>query len=138
LLFNFHFFLKNLLPFNYYYTSTRYFFFIIYLPNLGHVDNYWKKYLLINFPFWELNIIFGNLRVIAKKMFREFWDLHKDTEQQLQFWHQEASASSWRNPNEIKRDFPSASILGGNRVVFNIKGNAYRLIVKINYHYQMI
>lgn len=78
------------------------------------------------------------MRVIAKKILREFWDLHTDTEQQLQFWHQKASVSSWKNPNEIKRDFPSASILGDNRVVFNIRGNAFRLIVKINYRYQMI
>ncbi len=78
------------------------------------------------------------MRVIAKKILREFWIKHKDTEQQLQFWHQETSVSSWKNPNEIKRDFPSASILGDNRVVFNIRGNAYRLIVKINYRYQMI
>ncbi len=78
------------------------------------------------------------MRVIAKKILREFWELNKDTEQQLQFWHQKANESNWKNPNEIKRDFPSASILCNNRVVFNIKGNTYRLIVKINYHYQMI
>lgn len=78
------------------------------------------------------------MRIIAKKILRDFWGLHKDTEQQLQFWHQEASSSNWKNPNEIKRDFPSASILSENRVVFNIRGNAYRLIVKINYRYQMI
>ena len=78
------------------------------------------------------------MRVIAKKVLREFWAIYTDTEQQLQFWHQKASESKWKNPNEIKQNFPSASILSDNRVVFNIKGNAYRLIVKINYRYQMI
>ena len=44
----------------------------------------------------------------------------------------------WKNPNEVKKEYPSASILNDNRIVFNIKGNNYRLIVRINYNYQMI
>lgn len=50
----------------------------------------------------------------------------------------EAEDATWKNPNEIKRKYPSASILEDNRIVFNIKGNNYRPIIKINYHYQMI
>lgn len=46
--------------------------------------------------------------------------------------------SAWKNPHEIIREYASASILQDNRVVFNIKGNNYRLIIKINYHYQMV
>jgi len=53
----------------------------------------------------------------------------------LKSWYQEAERSQWRTPNEIKAEYPSASILAENRVVFNIKGNTYRLIVKINYDY---
>ena len=79
-----------------------------------------------------------DLRVVAKKILRDFWEKHKDCEQQLKSWFQEASNAQWKNPNEIKLDFPSASILNDNRVVFNIKGNHYRLIVKLNYDYQMI
>jgi mRNA interferase HigB len=56
----------------------------------------------------------------------------------LKLWFGEASVASWRNPNDIKRKYPSASILGSNRVVFNINGNQYRLIVRINYHYQIV
>ena len=78
------------------------------------------------------------MRVIAKKALRDFWEIHADCEQQLKSWFQEASNAQWKNPNEIKLDFPSASILNDNRVVFNIKGNHYRLIVKLNYDYQMI
>lgn len=78
------------------------------------------------------------MRVIAKKVLRDFWEIHADCEQQLKSWFQEASNAQWKNPNEIKLDFPSASILNDNRVVFNIKGNHYRLIVKLNYDYQMI
>lgn len=78
------------------------------------------------------------MRVIAKKIIRDFWEAHADSEQQLKSWFQEASKAVWKNPNEIKQEYPSASILNNNRVVFNIKGNNYRLIVKINYEYQMI
>ncbi len=78
------------------------------------------------------------MRVIAKKVLRDFWKIHADCEQQLKSWFQEASNAQWKNPNEIKLDFPSASILNDNRVVFNIKGNHYRLIVRLNYDYQMI
>ena len=79
-----------------------------------------------------------DLRVIAKKILREFWAKHSDCEQQLKSWYREAEKSEWANTNEIKKEYPTASILGNNRVVFNIKGNNYRLIVKINFQYQMI
>jgi mRNA interferase HigB len=75
------------------------------------------------------------LRVIAKKTLRDFWEKHADCEEQLKSWYYEAESTNWKSPNEIKKDYPSASILADNRVVFNIKGNKYRLIVKINYDY---
>lgn len=78
------------------------------------------------------------MRVIAKKILRDFWAIHADCEQQLKAWFLEASKSEWESPADIKREYPSASILADNRVVFNIKGNNYRLIVKINYDYKMI
>lgn len=78
------------------------------------------------------------MRVIAKKILREFWEIHSDCEQQLKSWYQEADKATWKNHNELKIDFPSASILNNNRVCFNIKGNNYRLIVKTNFNYQMM
>ena len=78
------------------------------------------------------------LRVIAKKILREFWEKHSDCEQQLKSWYQEADKGTWKNLNELKSEYPSASILEDNRVCFNIKGNSYRLIVKINFNYQMM
>ena len=78
------------------------------------------------------------MRIIAKKILRDFWETHPDCEQQLKSWFQEVSKSTWNTPNELKKDYPSASILSDNRVVFNIKGNNYRLIVKVNYDYQMM
>ena len=78
------------------------------------------------------------MRVIAKKILRDFWLKHPVCEQQLKSWYNEAEIATWKTPNEIKRDYPSASILENNRIVFNIKGNNYRLIIKLNYHYQMV
>jgi mRNA interferase HigB len=78
------------------------------------------------------------LRVIAKKILREFWQKHFDCEQQLKSWFQETGKAKWKNTKDIKKEYSTASFLPGNRVVFNIKGNQYRLIVKINYDYQMV
>lgn len=78
------------------------------------------------------------MRVVAKKVLRDFWEKHEDCEQQLKAWFREAQKAEWENPNQIKTEYPSASILNDNRVVFNIKGNNYRLIVKINYEYEMV
>ena len=78
------------------------------------------------------------MRVIAKKILRDFWENHSDCEQQLKSWFRETLKAEWKNPNDIKTAYPSAGILNENRVVFNIKGNNYRLIVKINYEHEMI
>ena len=78
------------------------------------------------------------MRVIARKTLKEFWTKHPDSEQHLKAWYKEAENASWKNSNQLKKDYPSASILGDNRVVFNIKHNNYRLIVRINYNYQML
>ncbi|MFM7175826.1 MAG: type II toxin-antitoxin system HigB family toxin [Bacteroidota bacterium] len=78
------------------------------------------------------------MRVIVKKALRIFWAKHKDCEQQLKAYFKEAEDANWKNPGEIKADYPTASILEDNRVVFNIKGNRYRLVVKINYSYKIV
>ena len=73
------------------------------------------------------------MRVIAKRILREFWEKHKDAEQALKSWFKEASMADWSSPADVKRDYIRASILKNSRVVFNICGNRYRLIVEINY-----
>ncbi|OKL39766.1 type II toxin-antitoxin system HigB family toxin [Pontibacter flavimaris] len=78
------------------------------------------------------------MRVIAKRTLRDFWEKHADSEQQLKAWYNEAEQADWKSPNDIKKDYPSASILEDNRMVFNIKGNNYRLIVRINYKYSVV
>ena len=77
------------------------------------------------------------LRVIAKKILRAFWERHADCEQQLKSWYLEADKATWKSFNDLKKEYPSLSILQDNRAVFNIKGNKYRLILKFNFDYQM-
>lgn len=78
------------------------------------------------------------MRVIAKKTLCDFWLKHSDCEEQLKAWHKEAEEALWKSPKDIKKDYPTASILHNNRIVFNIKGNNYRLIVRINYSFSMV
>jgi len=73
------------------------------------------------------------MRVFAKKILRKFWGKRNDAEQQLKTWYKEASKANWTNPTDIKSEYAKASILKGGRVVFDICGNKYRLIVEINY-----
>jgi len=75
-------------------------------------------------------------RIIAKKTLRDFWEMHKDCEQYLKTWYDTAKNADWKSPSDIKNTYSSASIIADNRVVFNIKGNNYRLIVKFNYERQ--
>jgi len=78
------------------------------------------------------------LRVIAKKILREFWEKYPDSEEQLKSWFQEAEKGAWITPNFIKNEFPNSRLIPNNRVIFNIKGNHYRLVVRVNYKYQMV
>ncbi|QIE58702.1 type II toxin-antitoxin system HigB family toxin [Rasiella rasia] len=77
------------------------------------------------------------MRIIAKRTLRDFWIKHADCEQQLKAWYREAEKAEWKTINELKAEYPSASILTENRIVFNIKGNDYRLIVKFNFDFQI-
>ena len=73
------------------------------------------------------------MRIIAKKILREFWERQSDSEQQLKTWYKEASKAIWDSLADIKSYYSKASILKNGRVVFNICGNKYRLVVQINY-----
>lgn len=83
------------------------------------------------------NYIFqpGNnrMRVISKRTLEKFWKIRHDSKEQLEAWYAEAEKNTWRKPADIKEKYRSASILKDSRVVFNICGNKYRLVVKCNY-----
>lgn len=75
---------------------------------------------------------------MTKAALRKYWNRFPEVEEQLKSWHMEASHAKWRRPADIIKNYPGARVLSDNRIVFNIKGNKYRLIVKINYEYQII
>ena len=71
------------------------------------------------------------MRIIAKRTLKDFWEKYPDSEEALRAWYDEAVKENWTSFHEIKEKYRTASILGNDRVVFNIKGNRYRLIVLI-------
>ncbi|MBU0483778.1 MAG: type II toxin-antitoxin system HigB family toxin [Proteobacteria bacterium] len=78
------------------------------------------------------------MRVIKLRTLKQFWLEKPDAENALKAWYAEARAAEWRSPADIKEKFRSASILQDSRVVFNICGNKYRLIVKVIYPFPTI
>ena len=74
------------------------------------------------------------MHLISVRTLRQYWQNHPDAEQPLKSWVAEVQKAVWRAPIDIKQRYPSADFLAGNRVVFNIKGNDYRLVVKIHYN----
>jgi mRNA interferase HigB len=75
------------------------------------------------------------MKIIAIKVLREFWEINPDAEQHLKAWFDEVKQANWTQPADIKEKYRSASILKNKRVVFNIKGNDYRLIVSVAYKF---
>ncbi|MDO5652171.1 MAG: type II toxin-antitoxin system HigB family toxin [Moraxella sp.] len=78
------------------------------------------------------------MRVIAKSTLVRFYTVHSDAKAPLEAWHDVAIKANWQSPQDIKNLFASASIVGNNRVVFNIAGNKYRLVVEIAYQIGVI
>jgi len=78
------------------------------------------------------------MRIIAVSYLRTFWEANLDAEQPLKSWVDEVKKAAWRQPADIKDQYRSASVLKNRRVVFNIKGNDYRLVVAVAYRYQAV
>jgi len=78
------------------------------------------------------------MRVIAKRTLQNFWEKYPNSKQQLLAWYHVIDKNTFDNSNDVKSTFGSADFVGNNKVVFNICGNHYRLIVKINYVTQIV
>lgn len=74
------------------------------------------------------------MRVISIRKLQDFWEKHPETKGALEAWYSEANHATWRTPEDIRKRYRSADFLPDNRVVFNIKGNACRLIVCVHYN----
>jgi mRNA interferase HigB len=80
------------------------------------------------------------MRIISKKKLKDFYEQSKyaDSRSSLESWHKEVLKLDWNNPNEVKEMYRNASIIGNEKVIFNIAGNKYRLIVSINYYAKIV
>lgn len=84
------------------------------------------------------------MRVIARSTLNGFVQnrvepkLQKVVKEKLDAWYAEVAKAEWNTPAELKQQYASASIVSDERVVFNIKGNDYRLVVSINYHVKVL
>ena len=78
------------------------------------------------------------MRIISRKRLREFWEKHTDAQQALQAWYADVKQADWQTPADIKNVYRNASIVTNNRVIFNIKGNKYRLVVVVQYQYGIV
>lgn len=78
------------------------------------------------------------MRILSKKTIREFGDLHPDAKEALQVWYRRAQIEDWNTPTAVTMLWPRASTTGQDRVVFRIRGNKYRLVVKVNYRHRMV
>jgi mRNA interferase HigB len=80
------------------------------------------------------------MRIISRKALRQFWRRPgcADAEQPLRAWFREITQADWAKPAEVKTQFRSASILGKDRIVFNIGGNKYRVVVRVNFPYRVV
>ena len=80
------------------------------------------------------------MRIIAFRTLREFLEKpeYADSETSLRAWYHDAKAAEWKSSNELKQQYKNASIVGDGRVVFNIKGGDYRLVVAIDYEFQVM
>lgn len=81
------------------------------------------------------------MRIIAYKTLKQFWESHPaytDVIEPTRAWFQHVEAANWKSPADVKADLRTASILKDGRVVFNLAGNKYRLVVWINYPYRVV
>jgi mRNA interferase HigB len=73
------------------------------------------------------------MRIFSRSTLRNFWIIHPDAEEALKTWYYQASHANWQSPFDVKATNSNARFIANNRVIFNIKGNTYRLIVSIRY-----
>ena len=78
------------------------------------------------------------MRIISRKTLRDFWEKHPDSAQPLQAWYHDVKHANWKSPADIKAVYRNASFLAHNRVVFNIKGNKYRLVTAVQYDFGIV
>ena len=78
------------------------------------------------------------MQIISRRVLREFWEKHPGSAISLQTWFHDVELANWKSPADVKAVYRNASVIGNNRVVFNIEGNHYRLVVVVNYQHGVV
>lgn len=78
------------------------------------------------------------MNVVTRQRLVAFWTLHPKAKVPLAAWYRHAKAANWSTPQDVREDFRSADFIGDNRVIFNIGGNNYRLVVRISYTFKQV
>ena len=78
------------------------------------------------------------MRIIARKALREFWQKHPSSKGALEAWYADTNKAKWLSPADIRNVYRNASFLANNRVIFDIKGNHYRIVAAINYAFGIV
>lgn len=84
------------------------------------------------------NAIQRLMNVVTKKTLQAFWTIHPNAKGPLTSWYDHAKAADWQSPQDIKNDFRSVDFVGDNRVIFDIGGNNYRLVVRVSYTFKQV
>lgn len=78
------------------------------------------------------------MNVVARRTLVEFWRRRPTAQGPLSAWFEIARAAEWRTPNDIKAQFNSADFVGDNRVIFDVGGNKYRIVVRVSYRFKQV
>jgi mRNA interferase HigB len=77
-------------------------------------------------------------RIFAKGTLREFWERHPEVEHPLKVWYEDVLDATWKSPADVKKQYATASILKGGRIVFNIRGNLFRLVARFDFEKRFV
>lgn len=78
------------------------------------------------------------MNVISIRAIQRFYEKHAGAKQALLLWYKTVSKATWKDMNALWEDYPSADLVGDSRVIFNIKGNHYRLVARVNFQYKNV
>lgn len=78
------------------------------------------------------------MNVVTKRRLQEFWTRHPRAKVSLAAWYREVRAAQWTGPHDVRATFGSADFLADNRVIFDVGGNNYRVVVRISYRFKQV
>jgi mRNA interferase HigB len=101
--------------------------------------------IFAQFPIWEIDLVsrfgksyFDGVQIVSRSTLEAFWELHCDAETPLRAWYAAVAKAVWTRPADVRAQFGTADFVGDNRVIFDIGGNKYRLVVHVSYRFRAL